>query len=664
VFGSFGYNLLDGPFLKGGAGYPQYTRVTHLISSVQQSIHNCDPFLCFGVFKEKKMANISRRQFLRVSAMAAAGAALTACQTAATPATTGGTGSEATQAPVAAGPTREKVWPMTNVPRNRTLVYSNGAMTPGLASPLVTGFNHQNGHAILWEPAAYYGAHADKTYLWLAESYQYNDDATEVTIKFRTGITWSDGTPFTANDVATSMERLKRVDGLNRSATYKAELEVAEVVDDMTLKVVLNQTDWRFFFKSLTFRFDLGDDTAILPDHIYKDIPDGELNSFTHFDPAKQWPVTTSAYGCSQATDQFTYFDLRPSWWAVESGFVEKEPDVWRLLQQPFQTDTLAAQQLINNEIDQSLDLRPLVVFSLMAQSDHVDTWTGSKPPFGYTDWWPISVYFNTLQAPTSDPKVRWAISYALNRQQLVDVGWGGAGKVSATPFPEFAKLDTMVAGIKDITDQYNILQQDLNKSANLMTEAGYAKNADGFWVDQDGNLPNFDLYAGVPLFGDLAPLIAEQLRAAGFRCEHKAPQDVWDAKADGRANLFLFGHGGATIDPWDTFMLYREENAMAVGSPSWGNLSRWSDPEFTAITDTMNNTAMDDPAMQQLFHDGMAIWYENLPDAPIVQWFHRIPINTTYWSNWPNAENPYMNSALWHQTMFIVLNGLKATNA
>jgi hypothetical protein len=59
------------------------------------------------------------------------------------------------------------------------------------------------------------------------------------------------------------MERLKRVDGLNRSQTYKAELEEAEVVDDQTLRVKLNQTDWRFFFKSLTFRFDLGDYTAM-----------------------------------------------------------------------------------------------------------------------------------------------------------------------------------------------------------------------------------------------------------------------------------------------------------------------------------------------------------------------------------------------------------------
>jgi peptide/nickel transport system substrate-binding protein len=611
------------------------------------------------------MSNFTRRQFMRGSAVAVGAAVLTACGGAQQP-TVGDTGQVA-EPTKAAEPTkppavvREKKWPLGDVPRNRTLIYFNNTPTPGVHAPMLTGYNHQNGNAIVWEPAAYYGAHADKTYLWLAESYQYNDNATEVTIKFRKGIKWSDGTAFTAKDVASSMERLKRADGINRSAVYKAELEAAEVVDDQTLKVKLNQTDWRFFFKSLTFRFDLGDDTAIMPEHIYKDVPDAELVNFQDYDPANGHPVSTSAYGVGQTSDQFMNFDLRPSWWALETGFVDKEPDVWRILQQAFTNDTVAAQMLINDEIDHPLDLRPLVVASLLAQSDHVDTWTGNKPPFGYTDWWPISVYFNCGHAPTDNPKVRWAVSYAINRQQLVDVGWGGAGKLSITPFPEFAKMNKYVDGIKDILDKYQIEKQDVEKSAALMQEAGYSKNADGFYADKDGAVLDFDLYAGVPLFGDIAPIIAEQLRSAGFRCEHKAPQDVWAAKADGRANLFLFGHGGATIDPLDTFMLYREENIEAQGTQSWSNLARWADPKFTAITDEMNNTAMDDAKMNDLFHQGMEVWYENLPDTPVVQWFHRIPVNTTFWDNWPNQENNYMNSALWHLTMFVVVNGLKA---
>jgi peptide/nickel transport system substrate-binding protein len=610
------------------------------------------------------MSMITRREFLRVSAAAAAGAALTACgqATEAPKEEMAGEEVEEGAAEEKAMPERDKSWPMTNIPRNRTLIYYNNTPHAGNVNPFASGYTHQNGNAILLEPAAFYGVHADKNYMWLAESFSYNDDATEMTVNFRRGIQWSDGTPFTATDVATSMERLKRVEGLNRSGTYKAELEAVEAVDDTTLKVTLNQTDWRFFFKSLTFRFDLGDYTAFMPNHIWKDVPDEEIISFMWYDQAKQWPVTTGPYGVSEANEQYTNYDLWPSWWAVETGFVAEEPAPWRIQQQPFTNDTLAAQLLINKEIDHPLDLRPFVVASTLAQADHLDTWTGRKPPYGYVDWWPISVQFCTEKYPWDNPKVRWAVAYALNQQQLVDVAWGGAGTVASSPFPNYPKLDALLAQVKDVTDQFNVLEFNLEKSAALMEEAGFTKDAEGFWVDADGVRPDSDVYAGVPLFGDLAPVVAEQLRQAGFFCQHKAPPDVWAAKVDGRASMFLFGHGGATIDPFDTMMLYVKANAAPMGEQSWGNITRWDNDEFSAIRQEMNNTAMDDPAMVDLFRRAMTIWYENLPDCPIVQWYHRIPISNWYFDNWPNETDPYMNSALWHTTMLQVVLGLRAT--
>jgi peptide/nickel transport system substrate-binding protein len=239
---------------------------------------------------------------------------------------------------------------------------------------------------------------------------------------------------------------------------------------------------------------------------------------------------------------------------------------------------------------------------------------------------------------------------------------WPGAVPVLLhhRPSPTIPSWTRLLAQIKDVTDKYNVLEFNLEKSAALMEEAGFTKDAEGFWVDADGVRPDSDVYAGVPLFGDLAPVVAEQLRQAGFFCQHKAPPDVWAAKVDGRASMFLFGHGGATIDPFDTIMLYVKANAAPMGEQSWGNITRWDNDEFAAIRQEMNNTAMDDPAMVDLFRRAMTIWYENLPDCPIVQWYHRIPVSNWYFDNWPNETNPYMNSALWHTTMLQVVLGLR----
>jgi ABC-type transport system substrate-binding protein len=434
-------------------------------------------------------------------------------------------------------------------------------------------------------------------------------------------------------------------------------------VDDVTLKVTLNQTDWRFFFTALTFRFDLGDYTAVQPKHYWEGVADEALIEDRFYDMAKGWPISTSAYGVGESNEQYTNYDLRPSWWAVESGFVEKEPDAWRIQQQPFTNDTLAAQLLINKEIDHPLDLRPFVVASTLAQADHLDTWTGRKPPYGYVDWWPISVQFCTQKPPWDNPKVRWAVAYALNQQAVVDIGWSGAGTVANAPFPAYPKLVALLDQIKDVTDKYNVLEFNLEKSAALMTEAGFTKDAEGFWVDADGVRPDSDIYAGVPLFGDIAPVVAEQLRQAGFFTQHKAPPDVWAAKVDGRASMFLFGHGGATVDPFDTFQLYQKANASPMGEQSWGNITRWDNDEFAAIRQEVKNTPPDDPKMVDLFRRAMTIWFENLPDCPLVEWYHRIPVSTWYFDNWPDEANPYMNSALWHLTAPQVVFGLKATN-
>jgi peptide/nickel transport system substrate-binding protein len=616
--------------------------------------------------ENKKMSSVSRRDFLRVSTTVAAGALLAACGQAATEAPAATTAPEtkpeekATEAPKA--PARPTDWPLGDVPRSRTWIRAGGNGSVELCSPWVSGWNHQNGFSLIYEPMAFYGIHADKQYLWLAESYKYNDTATELTITLRKGIEWSDGTPFTAKDVAYTIETQKRIEGLNNTGQIKKVVDSVVVVDDYNVTLKLNQADWRMFFSVYNFRFDRGDDGIILPQHVFSTIADDKMIEFRSFDVAKGWPVTTGAFGVSKSEEQYNQFDLRPSWWAVKSGFVTKEPDVWRVLNVPFSSDTLAAQQVINDEVDCSLDMRPLTIASLLVQTDHVSTWTGKKPPFGYVDWWPISVNFCCQKPPFDNPKVRWAVAHAIDRQQLVDVAWGGAGKLSYSPFPEYPRLNKYVDGIKDIMEKYGIFEKNLDKTAALMTEAGFTKDAEGFWADKDGNRPDSDIYAGVPLFSDLAPVIAEQLRTAGFASEHKAPPDVWAAKVDGRASMFLFGHGGGVIDPYDTMLLYKSSDAAKMGEQSWGNITRWSDPKFEELRDQMLNTSMDDEAkMTELFRAMMDIWYAQLPDCPIVQWFHRIPQNETYWDNWPTETNNYMNSAPWHLTQFYVVQGLKA---
>jgi peptide/nickel transport system substrate-binding protein len=122
-------------------------------------------------------------------------------------------------------------------------------------------------------------------------------------------------------------------------------------------------------------------------------------------------------------------------------------------------------------------------------------------------------------------------------------------------------------------------------------------------------------------------------------------------------------GHGASIADPYYTMFLFSSENSVPKDTTSGGGgnqWSRWSNKDFDAIIEKMNNIPMGDPRVLDLFHDAMAIWLKELPNLPFIQWFHRIPMNTTYWQGWPTVLNSYCNGAFWHLTFPLVLHKLK----
>lgn len=123
-----------------------------------------------------------------------------------------------------------------------------------------------------------------------------------------------------------------------------------------------------------------------------------------------------------------------------------------------------------------------------------------------------------------------------------------------------------------------------------------------------------------------------------------------------GSIDAFLLGHGGSVRDPFYTMNLYHSRYTAETGERATYPY-RWTNSDYDAIVDEMSSTDPEDPALMDLFKQGIELWINDLPDIGLVQWFYRIPTNQTYW---PSEENPYINNAYWHRTAPLWINALK----
>ncbi len=599
--------------------------------------------------------SMNRRDFLRLSGLATAGVLVTACAGGATaPAGTEGEaaapGSEAAVA-VEGG--------VSELPRERTLVLmfggSDGQFTDvGLGNPYATGATHQIGSAALWEPLYYYSAFADEHIPWLATGFEYNDDYTELTVNIRDGVLWSDGTPFTANDVAFTFNMLKENAPLLRNSTeIDRWVESAEAVDDSTLLIRFFEPRPRFMFTHLSTKFDTG--IYIVPQHIYSDVE--EVNGFEFYDPEQNWPLCTGPYKIAQWTPQQKFIDRRDDWWGAQTGFAEL-PQVERLIMLPFSGEERAAQLVINNEIDSCLDLRATTISQVISSNPDIITHTERELPYGYIDWWPTSLWFNTSEEPFNSPDVRWAISLTLDRQQVLDVALEGSGILTQLPFPYYPPLQPYIDATADLLAEYDTNEHNLDKAAARMEAAGYTRDGD-FWT-KDG-APIQASIVGWTVFNDIGPVLAEQLRRGGFEAEYVTPADAGTQRSEGTAKVSLFGHGGSIVDPFDTLDFYTSKYYRPTGEPA-PYFSRYQNEEYDAILEEMGTMAPspDDPAYMDLYLAAIEIYLRDLIDVPLQQWLHRIPMNQTYWAGWPTSDNPYINGSFWSLTVPLILHNLQ----
>ncbi|MEO1018664.1 MAG: ABC transporter substrate-binding protein [Pseudomonadota bacterium] len=536
-----------------------------------------------------------------------------------------------------------------DVPRERTLVqmgWSQGAptlKTPRNANYYNLAGEYRNGHMHHFEPLFFFNNFTGEVIPWLAESFEMNEDNTVVTIHLREGAKWSDGESFDADDVAFTynmlLENGRGTGDMRKSVEVANQVESVEVIDPLTVQVNLTGPDPRYPFRQLINYF--GHGLVWVPEHIWKDVDDPA--TFTWYDAEQGWPVGTGAWKTVSAAPEQIILDRRDDWWGAESGFRDL-PAVERIVSIPAADNTRMAELVINNEADTTFAMSsPALVQRSLAQNDALTTFTGDQPPLGNLDWWPHSLYFNHAieDSPFQDKRVRQAVRFAIDRQQVVDFAWDGANSPNPWPYPAYEPLVKYMEASEDILEKHRAAEHNLEETDRLMQEAGYEKNGDGMW-EKDGECVGGPVEVHQALAG-MGQIVVQQLINAGFCAEFSQTPESFDKFRKGESVWHIFGHnGGSVFDPVDTLRMYTTPNVTPIGTSTMF-VARWSHPEIDRLVGEMQAIPPEDfDAILPLFREAMDIWLGEAVEVPIEQAYHLVPMNTTYWSNWPTQDNPY----------------------
>jgi glutathione transport system substrate-binding protein len=268
----------------------------------------------------------------------------------------------------------------------------------------------------------------------LAESYTFNDTATQFTFKLRKGISFHDGAPFNADAVKTNIDRMM-TGKYKRSSLMKTVKEVV-VVDESTVQFNLKEP-FGAFINTIAHPGSL----IISPKAIA-----------TYGDEVSKHPVGTGPY-------------IFEEW--VPGNFlkVKKNPNYWR---GTVKVDSITFKPVPENgarlamlRAGQAHYIFPMPAELLkVAEADNkIDVITMPSIIARY-------LILNTRYAPLADTRVRQAINYAIDKQAIINIAMGGAA----------TQLDSVIPANLQYYKKQGQWPFDPAKAKALMKEAGYEK--------------------------------------------------------------------------------------------------------------------------------------------------------------------------------------------
>ncbi len=409
----------------------------------------------------------------------------------------------------------------------------------------------------------------------LAESYTASPDGLVYTIKLKKGIKFHDGTDFKADAVKANFDRVTNPDNkLKRYGLY-SNIAKTEVVDDYTARITL-KTPFSAFINNLAHPSGVIISPAALKEYGSKEIA---------FHPVGTGPFKFAEW---KATDYLKVAKFDGYW---KKGY----PKV----------DTITWKPVIDNNTRAAVMQTGEALFTYPVPYEMAEV-LKSKPDLELVAAPSIIVRYlsmNVLQKPFDNPKVRQAINYAIDKDAVAKVAFGGY----ATP------ADAIVPEGVEYSVKIGVWPHDVAKAKQLLTEAGYPNGFETeLWSAYNHSIAQ-----------KVTQVLQQQLQQVGIRTKItllEAGQRVekvesWQDPATAPVRLYYVGWSSSTGEAdWALRPLLDGES----WPPKLFNTAYYKNPQVDAdIKGALLTT--DSAEKAKLYKDAQETIYRDAPWAPLV---------------------------------------------
>ena len=416
------------------------------------------------------------------------------------------------------------------------------------------------------------------------------EDLTSITWVISEGILWSDGTPLTAEDAVFTWQYCTHPEGGCAQSSYYDGVSDVVAVDDRTIRVEFDAP------KPFPYTAFVGSESPII-----------QKAQFENCLGARAPECTDANFG-PIGTGPFVVTDFRPNdvvQYAANENFREPDKPAFATVNFKGGGDAAAAARSVleTGEFDYAwnLQLAPEVLnrmadaglgqvvtaFGTSVERLHLNQ-TNPDPALGPER--------STVAHPhpfLTDPVVGQALSMAIDRALIVDIGYGAAGQPTCNvlPAPELYAS----------TANDGCLVQDMEGAKALLDEAGWVPGPDGVRVKDGVRLSVLYQTSTNAVRQDTQAIIKQSWDELGVETElRNIDASVFfggdpaspDTFQKFYADIEMYTNNFAGVDP-EAYMANWRCNEIPAPDTQWqgSNIQRFCSEEYDALVDEMAQT-------------------------------------------------------------------------